>query len=261
MLKNIYLLCSFLLCQFFALAQDIPSRPNPARTVNDLVGILSADEALRLERKLQTYMDSTSTQIVLVTVKTVGDYAMDDVAVKIMREWGVGQKEKNNGVVLLCAMEDRKVFIATGYGLEGALPDMICRRIIDNDIKPAFREKQYFVGFDAATTTIIKRASGEFEAEPSDENGSGSDAVFIIIIMLVIFFIIFKNSNKGGNTMVSRRGHGSWNNGGGWWMTGGGGGYYDNHRRGGNDDDSWGGGGGFDFGGGSGGGGGAGGDW
>jgi uncharacterized protein len=261
MLKYIYTFCCVLLWQVCALAQTIPAKPDIPRTVNDLVGVLSPNETAMLEKKLRQYMDSTSTQIILVTIPTVGDDAIEDVALKILRDWGVGQKDKGNGVVMLCAMNDRKIFIATGYGIEGALPDLICRRIIDNDIKPAFRQKQYYQGFDAATTTIIKRASGEFQGDPDLESGGG-DAIFIILFMLILFFIIFR-ANRGNNTMVSRRGHTSWNGGGGWWMYGGGGGF-DNRRGGGydnNDNDSWGGGGGFDFGGGSGGGGGAGGDW
>ena len=256
-LKSLFLLCFALLAKCLV-AQNIPNRPSPARTVNDLVGVMSSGETQQLEQKLKSYMDSTSTQIVVVTVKSVGDYAMEEVALKILRDWGVGQKGKDNGIVLLCAIEDRKIYISTGYGMEGVLPDMICKRIIDQDIKPAFRQKAYYQGFDDATTSIIQAARGEYQGDDSNQNAGGGDGLFIILMVLFILFIIYR-ANRNGNTMVSRRGHSPWNNSGGGWINTGGG-YYDN-RRNDNDNDNWGGGGGFDFGGGSGGGGGAGGDW
>lgn len=234
----------------------IPNRPNPPRLVNDFVGILSNTERSQLEQKLRTYNDSTSTQITLVIVRTTEPYPIGDFAFQVGRKWGVGQKGKNNGLVLAWATQTRKVFIATGYGLEGAIPDAIAKRIITNTITPAFRQEQYYQGLDAATTEIIRRAQGEYKADPraDDGGGTGSFILILFIILIVVFFISRRNRGGGGNS--GNRGGGFFppvffptSTYSGWGSSGGGG---------------FGGGGGSDFGGfggGSFGGGGAGGDY
>lgn len=234
-----------------ATAQEIPPRPNPPRLVNDLAGVLLREEADALESKLVAYDDSTSTQIAIVTVKTTGDYDVSEVALKILRNWGVGRKEKNNGLVILAAIEDRKVRIETGYGLEGAIPDAIANRIIDQIIVPNFREGHYYQGFDEAVDALEKAAAGEYKGIPRSRKSGGGGAIFVIIVIIVIILSII-NNRRGGNTTISRRGWGGLGGFpiGGGWSSGGGGGW------------SSGGGGGFGgFGGGSGGGGGASGSW
>jgi uncharacterized protein len=235
----------------------IPDRPNPPRLVNDFVGVLSSTERAQLEQKLRAYNDSTSSQITIVIVKTTEPYPIGDFAFQVGRKWGVGQQGKNNGLVLAWATQTRKIFIATGYGLEGAIPDAIAKRIISNTIVPAFKQEQYYRGLDEATTEIIQRARGEYEAEPdtgTSDDGSGA-LIFALIIFIIIIFIISRRNRGGGSNR---------NRGGGWgpvffptstysgWGGSGGG-------------SSWGGGssgGGFGgFGGGSFGGGGAGGDY
>ncbi len=249
--------------------QNIPERPKPAKLVNDLADVLTDDEEYTLEAKLRSDMDSTSTQIVVVTIKSVGEYVINDVALKILREWGVGQKGKDNGVVILAAMQDRKIWISTGYGVEGALPDLLCKRIIDQYIKPNFKKSNYAEGFSQAIDGIHKALRGEFKAEPKDHKGDTTAAfVIMLIVLAIIFLIIFiiarVNRARRDGVLVSKKG---WddddddprNRGGGYtppfifWGGGGGGG--------GGDDSGGGGFGGFDFGGGDGGGGGAGGDW
>jgi uncharacterized protein len=244
-------------------AQNIPTRPSPARLVNDLVGVLSPEEKENLERKLVKYDDSTSTQITVVIVKSTGDYTIDDVALKILREWGVGEKGKNNGIVILAAIEDRRINIQTGYGMEGVLPDGICKRIINQDIIPAFKTKSYYDGFDKATSSIIKRASGEYVNDNQSESVGSEDIIIFLFILMFIIFIIAQMSRKSQGMVVTRRGYTNWDGGGWWYMPGGGGrsswGDDDWNNRGGGS-----GGGGFDFGGfggGDGGGGGASGDW
>ncbi|MFB0908453.1 MAG: TPM domain-containing protein, partial [Spirosomataceae bacterium] len=158
------LLCWLLLCfAGVALGQDIPDRPSPPRLVNDFVGnLLSSQQINSLERKLVAYNDSTSTQIVVVIVDSVEPYDMNTYALELGRKWGVGQKGKNNGIVLLWAPRDRKVYIATGYGMEGALPDAYANRIVDQVIIPRFKEIKYYEGLDAGIDTIMKYASGEY---------------------------------------------------------------------------------------------------
>ncbi len=244
-----------LLFSFSLSAQNTPKRPNPQRLVNDLAGILSEGERAELERKLVLYSDSTSTQIVVVTINTTGDYAVDQVALNILHDWGVGDKKKDNGIVILAAIDDRHVNIQTGYGMEGVLPDALCGRIIDRLIIPNFKQKKYYEGFNQATDAIIERAKGEYKNDNigGEEEEAGSVLIFLLVVGVIIFVIIYSNRNNRG-MMVTRRGYSNWD-GGGWRYIGGGGGGWDNSDRGG---------GGFDFGGfggGDGGGGGASGEW
>ncbi|WP_394343323.1 TPM domain-containing protein [Spirosoma sordidisoli] len=184
----------------------IPARPNPPRLVNDFVGALSRSERDQLEQKLRAYNDSTSNQITVVIVRTTEPYPIGDFAFRVGRKWGVGQKGKNNGLVLAWATQTRKIYIATGYGLEGAIPDAIAKRIISNTLVPAFKQEQYYQGLDAATTEIIRRAQGEYQAEP--RSGNDSDGFGILIWVFIIFVIIFLISrrNKGGGSNRNRGG-------------------------------------------------------
>lgn len=243
-------------------AQDIPPRPNPPRLVNDLAGILLGNEAEMLESKLVAYNDSTSTQIAIVTIPTAGNYDIAEVALKILRGWGIGTKEKNNGVLLLVAVQDRKIRIETGTGMEGVLPDAIANRIIDQIIKPNFREQHYYQGLNEATDKIIAAAAGEYKGEPLRKGGrstGNAGGLFVLFIIIFIVIVILKNRGGGGTggTTISRRGWGGWIGpvGG----LGGLGGFGGGSSGG----DSWGGGGGGfgGFGGGSGSGGGASGNW
>ena len=245
--------------RFAAFAQDLPPRPNPPRLVNDFVNILSGAERETLERKLVAFNDSTSNQITIAIVKSTGDYPPGDYAFALGRAWGVGQKGKNNGVVILWATGDRKIFIAPGYGLEGALPDAICKRIISNILAPNFKQERYFDGLDQATDEIIRRVSGEFTADDTaahDLEFPVGLVVFLIVVVFIFIYIAVKRGGGGGGggTGYGRRGGGMffppYVNYGGWGGSSGGG--------------SWGGGGGGGFGGfggGSFGGGGAGGDY
>lgn len=261
-----------LLLLFYTLAtiaQNIPQKPNPPRLVNDFAHVLTSDQIESLEQKLVSYDDSTSTQIVVITVPTTGDYDIDDYALKILREWGVGNKKTNNGIVILAAINDRKVKIEVGYGMEGAIPDITAKQIIENSISPNFRQSNYYRGFNEAAYAIIKAASGEYQApqgyRKSTSGRGGGSILSFLIPLIIILIIISRSGGGGGGGMISRRGsnpffggllggmigsnlgggsRGDWSGDGGGWSGGGGGG------------------GGFGgFGGGSGGGGGASGSW
>ena len=244
-------------------AQSLPPRPNPPRLVNDLAGLMQPAEADALERKLMAYNDSTSSQIAVVTVPTLGGEEIADYAQKLYEAWGIGRKGKNNGILVLVAKQEKAARIQTGYGLEGAVPDAIAKRIISNTLVPAFRQNQYYAGFDRATDQLISLAKGEYKADPEDarpksrREGSGSGPIFWLIIgILVLVFILLRNRGGGGGR--GNRGFGGgfippiiFGGGfGGGGFGGGGGGF------------GGGGGGGFGgFGGGSSGGGGASGNW
>lgn len=208
----------------------IPDKPNPPRLVNDFVGILSSSERSQLEQKLRAYNDSTSTQITIVIVKTTEPYPIGDFAFQVGRKWGVGQQGKNNGLVLAWATQTRKIYIATGYGLEGAIPDAIAKRIISNTIAPAFKQEQWYKGLDDATTEIIQRAKGEYEAEPKSSDDGGNGAFFIALIVFIIIIFIISRRNRGGGSNRNRGGWGgpiffptsSWGSSGGGSSWGGG---------------------------------------
>jgi uncharacterized protein len=183
-------------------AQDIPPRPDPPKLVNDLANQLNASEKAQLEQKLVAYNDSTSSQIVIVTVPTLGDYPIADYAFKLGTTWGVGQKGKNNGIVLLWAPKERKVFIATGYGLEGAIPDAIAKRIVSQVITPQFKAGQFYQGLSDGVDMIFKYATGEYKADPKQDSGGGDGSMSPLLIVLIIFVIIvifiFRNRGGGG---------------------------------------------------------------
>jgi uncharacterized protein len=191
-------------------AQDIPAKPNPPRLVNDFVMKLNPNDVAQLEEKLRRYADSTSTQISIVVVKTTQPYDAFDYGMKLATTWGIGQKGKNNGLLLLWATEDRKVRIFTGYGLEGALPDARCKQIEREYIVPAFKQGQFYQGLNDGTDAIIKYASGEFDADPQATDGDFpiGAIIFLVIFFFVLMYIISKRGGGGGG----RRSY----NSGGW---------------------------------------------
>ena len=138
-----FLFITVLLGVSSASGQEIPARPDPPRLVNDFTGVLSGDEIQRLEQKLVMFNDSTSTQIVVVLVKSLNGYDKNEFARLIGEQWGVGQKGKNNGAVILVKPkypnEKGEACIQTGYGLEGVIPDALAKRIVENEMLPNFR--------------------------------------------------------------------------------------------------------------------------
>lgn len=242
-------------------AQDFPPRANTI--VTDFTGTLSPDQLGSLEQKLVKFNDSTSTQIAVVVMRSVGDYDIADYSVQLFNQWKIGQASKNNGVLILVAKEDRKVHITTGYGMEGVLPDVLCKRIVTNDIVPKFKEGDFYGGLDQATNSIMSIVKGEYSADDYLKNKNSKPVIFpflmFALIMLIVLFSQFRRVSRYARTnnlafwaawallnAATNRSRGSWGNfsgGSGW----GGGGF---------------GGGGFGgFGGGSSGGGGAGGSW
>lgn len=184
-------------------AQNIPEKPEPPRLVNDYVGgLLSAAEISALENKLVAYNDSTSTQIAIVIVRTTEPYDIADFALQLGRKWGVGQEGKNNGIVLLWAPGDRKVTIQTGYGMEGAIPDIYAKRIISNIIAPNFKELRFYQGLDEATTAIIDYAKGEHKADSrsrSQDDEFPVGTIFLFFLIVIIFIYIASRNKGGGN--------------------------------------------------------------
>jgi len=238
----------FSVCANAQIDKVVPPKPNPPRLVNDFTHTLTPEQVQALEQKLVAYDDSTSNQVAVVMVATTGDYDVDEVALRILRDWGVGGKDNNNGIVLLVAKDDHKVRIEVGYGLEGAVPDITARHIIDEDITPNFRAGNFYRGIDDATDDIIKAAAGEYKAPAGyNKNKKGRSFPIGTILFIIIFLIIAasRGGGRGGGGMISRRGYGGfwtgwllgnilsgggrggggWGSGGGWSGGGGGGGF------------------------------------
>jgi uncharacterized protein len=167
-----------------ALAIDVPVNDG---FVTDSAHLLSESEEQTLETNLQSYAASTSNEIAVLTVPSLSGANISDTAVTVMRTWGIGTKEKNNGLLLLISYDDRSVNITTGYGLEGAIPDIIAKGIIDKDLSPAFREGKYYAGLTDAVETIQKHIAGEYTADRYTVQDSSGIFPWIIFIVFIVF--------------------------------------------------------------------------
>lgn len=170
-------------------AQNYPERSSTL--VTDYTGTLSSSEINALENKLVAFDDSTSSQIAVVIIKTLDGYEVAEYAVGIAEKWGIGRDGKDNGIMVLVAMDDRKMTIQTGYGMEGALPDAIAKRIIENDMKPAFKSGNYYEGLDKAADNIISYTKGEYTGERNNAKGEQFPywIIFWVILIMVAIFL------------------------------------------------------------------------
>ena len=193
----------FLLLAFgTTLKAQLPSPPNPPRLVNDYTGTLSTSQINTLEHKLVAYNDSTSTQILVLFVDDLQDYSIEQYATEIGHSWGVGQKDKNNGVVILVkpkkGSERGQVNISPGYGMEEYVTDATAKRIINNEMIPAFRENDYYTGIDNAVNVIMDLCSGKFTQDEYADSSRGIPIGLIIIVLIALIFI-FRSSNGNQN--------------------------------------------------------------
>lgn len=200
--------------------------------VHDEARVLSSAAKGQLEAILKTERDSTSNQIAVLIVPSLNGQPLEEYALKVAETWGIGKKSKDNGVLLLIAIQERQVRVEVGLGLEGVLTDAMSRRITRNEIVPAFRQGNYDGGVIAGVQSVIQVIKGEYvNDEPATERRTSkrSPLVTLIIIMVIIFLI--SRGGRGG------RGGGYWSSGRGWvgpvggfggssggWGSGGGGG-------------------------------------
>ena len=177
-------------------AQNVLAKPSNPTLVTDVAGILSPEEKQVLERKLVAIDDSSSNQIAVVILPTLDGNPIEEYATKLFRQWGIGNKKTNNGILLLIAVQDKKIRIEVGYGLEGAIPDITSINIIDNDLKPAFRQQAYYAGIDKATDDIAKAAVGEYKVRREKQTKTkGSN---VILFLFIVFIIVSILGRKGG---------------------------------------------------------------
>lgn len=220
-MKKLALIISVLF-SVYALAQVekyVPAAPNPPRLVNDFTKeqLLTSFQQQALEQKLVAYDDSTSNQIAIVIVDDLHGYDAVDYAVALGRKWGVGGKQFNNGVVILVSTGggdgNRDAFIATGYGLEGAIPDVTAKAILETELIPGLKSGDYYQAFDRATNAIIKAAAGEYKAPAGYRERGRSTGINIgkIIVALIVLSVILGMFGGGGNRgggYMSRKGSG-----------------------------------------------------
>lgn len=211
---RIEVLFMFCLLATSAVAQDFPEKPYPPRLVNDFAGMLKPQEINALENKLVAFNDSTSTQIAVVTVEDLKGYAVADYAQRLGEKWGIGQKGFDNGMIILVKPKTNsqgQISIQQGYGLEGAIPDILCGQIIDNEIVPSFREGKYYEGLDKATDVLMSLARGEF---PGDKYKKKSDmsalAPFIIFIIILIIVLSMRSGGGKNQKHISNKGLPLW---------------------------------------------------
>ena len=202
-LKQIVFYFMFLIClgsTFTAYAQyEIPPVPEFQTSVYDEVNLLTPSQKNALEQKLIRYSDTTSTQIVIATISsTKGEY-INYLGAQWAEKWGIGQADKDNGIFILLAKDDRKIGINTGKGVEHLLTDAISKRIIDRDIIPYFKRNDYYGGLNRATDAIFEVMNGEYQGTRQAGSHDFPFEVFIFLfIIFVIFIIAISKSRRGG---------------------------------------------------------------
>ena len=191
-----------------ALRAQIPDKPNPPRLVNDFAGIFTPQQVVELEDSLVRFSKRTSNQVTVVTVNDLGGMEASQFAYEIGEKWGVGGKQLDNGVVLLIKPKNDtkgQAFIATGYGVEGVLPDASCSKIINNEMIPAFKQNDYYGGTVAALNVILPVLAKEYSiAEYNKEDALDPiiGLVLVLVGMAIVFVIIYfigKNNDDNNN--------------------------------------------------------------
>lgn len=206
---KIFLLFAFCLLFSFPLsasAQNLPDLPfdyQPTGMVNDFANIIPPQKQHRLEMKLRNYRDSTTTALVVATLPDLKGYNIQRVGTYLFSKWNIWYKKRFNGVLILIAPNEQKVRIEVGYGLEGAITDIMSGRIIRNILIPEFKQGDYYAGLDKATSAMISLASGLYEDKLPDElkqarPREGGDLASFIIFLLFIAFVVYSSARRGG---------------------------------------------------------------
>lgn len=200
-------LVSFLTVLFLVVTQvvfaqfDIPEKPSFQTSVYDYANMLSGSEKQQLEEKLVRYSDSTTTQIVVITIESLKGSDIGILTPEWGQKWGIGgTKKDDNGVIVVLAKAERKIWISAGYGVEDRLSAGIIGELTRNVIIPEFKAGSYFNGLDKGTTAIIEVLKGKYKGERK-QNKKGDFPILPIIIVIIIIIVIFsKNKNNGGNS-------------------------------------------------------------
>src|SRR5690606_12150628 len=184
-----------------AIAQfKIPEKPKLQTSVYDYAQILDAAQKSALEEKLVRYSDSTTTQIVVVTVPTINGESIGIRAPKWAHEWGVGQAKEDNGVFILLAQKEREIWIAPGYGVEDRLTAGITGELTRNVIIPEFKRGDYYAGLDKGSDAIFEVLTGKYKGERKRDNEKGRSPIIFIVIFIIIIIILVSRRRGGGSS-------------------------------------------------------------
>ena len=196
---------SFFALQGIGFAQTKDAFPKPQGYVTDLAGLLTPQSIDHLTGLIRFVKQQTTAEIAVVTVKSMGSYTIEDYAVRLFETWGIGTKAKDNGVLLIVALRERKIRIEVGYGLEGAITDGTGGRIIREIITPSFKNGQFDQGIVAGTEAILRLVATEYQMNLPEnlafrtherirpKGSSGITDLFIFLISLLFLFIIFRS--------------------------------------------------------------------
>lgn len=208
---NLFLYIFLFLNSGFLFAQfTIPEKPGFQTSVYDYANVLSAQEKAQLEEKLIKYSDSTTTQIVVITIESLKNEDVSQLATKWGQTWGIGGTAKDdNGVIILLAKAEKKIAINPGYGLEDRLTAGIGGEIIRNIIIPEFKAGSYYNGLDKGTDALFDVFKGKYKGERKQQSkGTGFPVVPIIIILIIVLVLFFKNKGGGSGNSGNRGGGG-----------------------------------------------------
>ncbi len=188
--------------------QNLPKPMIPKRLVNDYTGLLSEGDMMKLNEKLLNFNNQTSTQIYVVTYDDLQGFDIADFGVRLAndKDWGIGQKDKNNGILVLVSPASRRVTIQTGYGVEGVVTDALSRKIIETAINPYFKAGKYYAGLDSATNVLMSLTRGEYTADDYMK-GKGAGAGAVVFGLIFLFIIIMSISSGARRNKVYSPGH------------------------------------------------------
>ncbi|MFT3793792.1 MAG: TPM domain-containing protein [Flavobacterium sp.] len=179
---------------------DIPEKPSFQTSVYDYANLLNPSEKSQLEQKLIRYSDSTSTQMVVITIESLKNEEVLNLATKWGHAWGFGQKDKDNGVIILVAKNERKIAIAPGYGLEDRLTAGQGGEIIRNIITPEFKAGSYYNGLDKGADALFDVFKGKYKGTRQQDHGGGIPVIVFVIIFIIILAIITRKRGGGGGS-------------------------------------------------------------
>jgi len=190
-------------------AQIFPAAPNGH--VNDLAGFMTNAQQNTLEQKLRAYRDSTSNVIAILTLHSLQGESVEYIAEQTFNTWRMWEGERQNGILILASRQDRAIRIEVGYGLEGAIPDILAGRVVNDVIIPGFREEQYFDAFNGSTDILMQLAAGEYDAIPRRDDlpvdGAENALIFFLVLFLVLIILLSRARGGPSGGHHIRRGH------------------------------------------------------